>query len=145
MSKTHIPRALRQQVTAAASGRWAYCHTLVAITGARFVVDHIIPEVAGGKTDYENLCLACHACNEFKGAQTAAIDSLTEEHTLLFHPHNDHWRDHFRWSHDGSHLIGLTASGRATIEALRMNHPDLVRARRRWASVGWHPPQEDLM
>jgi len=30
---------------------------------------------------------------------------------------------------------------RATVEALQMNNPTVVRARRRWASAGWHPPE----
>lgn len=145
MSKSHIPRVLRQQVIAAALGRCAYCHTVVEITGARFVIDHIIPEVVGGETTFENLCLACHACNEFKGAQFTAIDPTTEDIVTLFHPRHHRWRDHFRWSSDSSHIIGLTATGRATVVALNMNHPDIVRARRRWSSVGWHPPQADLL
>ncbi len=66
MTKAHIPRSLRQRVVAEFRNRCAYCHTLAAITGARLVIDHIIPEAAGGPTVQENLCLACHSCNEFK-------------------------------------------------------------------------------
>ena len=36
--------------------------------------------------------------------------------------------------------MGLTAVGRATIVALNMNNAVIVYARRRWVSVGWHPP-----
>lgn len=145
MSKTRIPRLLRQRVATTAHGRCAYCHTLVEITGARFVVDHIIPEIAGGETIYENLCLSCHACNEFKGGQVMAPDPATAGNELLFHPRQHSWREHFNWSGDSSHIIGLTGIGRATVVALKMNHPDIVRARQRWASVGWHPPQDDLI
>ena len=31
--------------------------------------------------------------------------------------------------------------GRATIVALNMNNAVIVYARRRWVSVGWHPPE----
>ncbi len=108
------------------------------------MIDHILPEAAGGQTVWENLCVACHSCNEFKGAQVEVRDPLTGEHVPLFHPRRQQWSEHFRWSEDGSEIIGLTLVGRATVAALKMNHPDIREARRRWARVGWHPPQEDI-
>ena len=144
MTRTHIPRSLRQRVVAEFRNQCAYCHTLTSVTGARLVIDHIIPEAAGGQTVWENLCLACHSCNEFKGAQAEAQDPLTGESVLLFHPRRQQWSQHFCWSEDGSEIIGLTPMGRATVVALNMNHPDIVEARRRWARIGWHPPQEDI-
>ncbi|MEZ4866718.1 MAG: HNH endonuclease [Caldilineaceae bacterium] len=144
MSKSYIPQVLRRLVRDDAQGQCAYCHTLTEITGASFVIDHIIPEAFGGETVYENLCLACHSCNEYKGARLVAQDPATEEMVALFHPHLQEWREHFRWSHDGIQIVGLTAIGRATVMALNMNHTDVVKARRRWVNVGWHPPQEDL-
>jgi hypothetical protein len=124
--------------------RCAYCHTLTAITGARLVIDHILPEAAGGQAVWENLCVACHSCNEFKGAQVEAQDPLTDERMPLFHPHQQRWREHFCWSEDGSKIVGLTPTGRATVAALNMNHPLIVEARHRWARVGWHPPRDDV-
>lgn len=108
MTKTRIPRSLRQRVVAEFRNRCAYCHTLTSVTGARLVIDHIIPEAAGGQTAWENLCLACHSCNEFKGAQVKAQDPLTGERVPLFHPRRQQWREHFCWSEDGSEIIGLT-------------------------------------
>jgi len=145
MTRTRISRSLRQRVVAEFRDQCAYCHTLTSITGARLVIDHIVPEAAGGQTVWENLCLACHSCNEFKGAQVEAQDPLTGESVLLFHPRRQQWSEHFYWSEDGSEIIGLTPVGRATVAALNMNHPDIVEARRRWAEVGWHPPQEDVL
>lgn len=139
-----IPRSLRRRIIVEFQNRCAYCHTLASITGARLVIDHIIPEAVGGKTEQDNLCLACHSCNEFKGTQTKAVDPLSGKSAPLFHPRDDGWREHFHWSEDGSQLVGLTSTGRATVSALNMNHPDIVEARRRWARVGWHPPQDDL-
>jgi hypothetical protein len=37
-------------------------------------------------------------------------------------------------------VVGLTATGRATIEALRINRPVLVQMRRYWVALGLHPP-----
>jgi hypothetical protein len=135
---------LRQRVVAESRNQCAYCHTLTSITGARLVLDHITPEAAGGQAVWENLCVACHSCNEFKGVQVEAQDPLTDKRAPLFHPRRQRWREHFCWSEDGSTLVGLTPTGRATVVALHMNHPLIVEARRRWAVVGWHPPHDDV-
>lgn len=144
MTRRRIPRSLRQRVIDASRNQCMYCHTLTSVTGARPVLDHIIPEAAGGQTVWENLCVACHSCNEFKGAQIKAHDSQTGQRVPLFHPRQQLWSEHFRWSEDSSTIIGLTPAGRATVAALNMNHPTIVEARRRWARVGWHPPQDDV-
>lgn len=143
MPRRRLPRSLRQRLVAEAHDRCAYCHSPTTITGARPVIDHIIPEAAGGQGVWDNLCVACHSCNEFKGSQTVAADPLTGERVSLFHPRRQTWGGHFGWSADGSLLIGTTPVGRATVAALQMNHPLIVEARRRWAMVGWHPPPDD--
>jgi hypothetical protein len=58
----------------------------------------------------------------------------------LFHPQHQSWREHFAWSEDSAEIIALTPTAQATIEALRMNRPPLVRLRRLWARMGEHPP-----
>jgi len=60
----------------------------------------------------------------------------------LFNPRRQRWPEHFEWSEDGTQIVGLTDCGRATVEALKMNNPRIVRARQLWISVGWHPPAE---
>jgi HNH endonuclease len=144
MPRTHIPTRWRQRLQTEFQNRCAYCHTAGAITGAQLVVDHIIPQAAGGQTVWGNLCLACHSCNEFKGAQSKARDPRTGRHVSLFHPRQHEWREHFRWSQDGSEIVGLTSVGRATVAMLNLNHFFVVHARRRWVLVGWHPPRDDL-
>jgi len=96
------------------------------------VMEHAIPLVAGGATDIHNLCLACYRCNEFKGAHTHGRDPMSDTNVPLFNPCKQAWRDHFVWSKAGLHVIGLSASGRATIEALHLNNEWLVHARRIW-------------
>lgn len=118
----------------------AYCQTTTANTGQPMTVDHIIPEVRGGLTAFENLCFCCRRCNEFKAAQTQVKDPLTGEYVALYHPRQQRWHDHFMWDEAGMIIIGLTAVGRATILGLYMNNAVIVAARRRWVSVGWHPP-----
>lgn len=140
MSKTPIPAWLRERVAAQARGRCGYCLTAEAITGAPLVIDHLIPEALGGATVLENLWLACSQCNLHKGDRIVARDPLTETWVRLFDPRRHVWSEHFRWSPAGDEIIGVTPVGRTTVQALRLNRPLLVVARRGWVRVGWHPP-----
>lgn len=138
-----ISPKLRRQVTRAARDRCEYCLTLQEMTMATFHLDHIIPRSAGGATEFENLCLSCPFCNEFKGDGWRARDSQTGRQVALFNPRRDRWLRHFQWSQDGTLIIGLTARGRATVTALRLNNQLAQTARRFWAASGIHPPNQD--
>jgi HNH endonuclease len=100
--------------------------------------DHIIPEAAGGKTEPANLCLCCRTCNGYKWRHIHARDPLTRRHVRLFHPRQQRWTTHFTWSEDGARLMGLTATGRATIEALQMNNDLIMELRRLWVVLHLH-------
>jgi hypothetical protein len=138
---SYLSTDLRNRLLEADNRHCAYCYTAEANTGQPMTVDHIVPQSQGGETSFENLCFACRRCNEFKGSATSAQDPLTGEMVALFHPRQQTWTNHFRWDESGMLLVGLTAVGRATIVALNMNHPVIVDVRRRWVSVGWHPPK----
>jgi hypothetical protein len=56
----------------------------------------------------------------------------------LFHPRRQKWPEHFQWSADGARILGLTATGRATIEALQMNNDLIVNLRLLWVVLGLH-------
>ena len=139
----YIAADLRRRVREFFANRCAYCHTAAQLTVVTFELEHIQPIAAGGPTTFKNLCLACPMCNRHKADRTSAIDPTTGEVVDLFHPQRDKWLDHFAWSADGSQLVGLTAQGRATVAALRMNRPQLVRTRSMWVALGEHPPQID--
>jgi hypothetical protein len=94
--------------------------------------DHIQPRSKGGATSFENVCLACRTCNEYKSDLTEA-DPLTSELASLFNPRTQQWSEHFAWSLDATKVQGVTAIGQATVAALRMNNPVVVAARYRWA------------
>lgn len=136
----HIPASLRQRVWSDARGRCAYCRSSEALLGSTFEIDHIIPVAADGETSYDNLCLSCPSCNRAKARRLSALDPFTEQSVPLFHPRQHAWRDHFAWSNDGATVVGLTATGRATIVALRMNRPVIVQMRHYWVTLGLHPP-----
>jgi hypothetical protein len=137
---SYISEILRLSITEADLQQCCYCLTNEKNSGIPMTYDHIIPRSKGGNTSFENMCLACRSCNEFKGSLTEINDPLTTEIVPLFHPRQQQWSEHFVWSTDGTRIIGLTAIGRATVIALRMNNPVIVGARRRWVSSGWHPP-----
>jgi hypothetical protein len=61
----------------------------------------------------------------------------------LFHPHQDRWLEHFSWNEDATELSGLTAVGRAMIDALKMNRPQMLRVRQIWVTMNEHPPDCD--
>ena len=141
MTRPYVSPDLRQ-VAEDAGHRCGYCLSDEVLTGLPLSIDHIVPVAAGGPTTRENLWLACRPCNEFKGTRTHAEDPGTGETVPLFNPRTQDWHAHFAWSDDKTHIIGLTPTGRATVIALQLNRPILVKARRRWVMAGWHPPHE---
>jgi hypothetical protein len=82
-------------------------------------IDHVIAEKHDGRTEADNLALACFACNNHKGPNIAGIDLESGQVVRLFHPRRDQWREHFAWR--GPLLIGLTPIGRATVHVLKIN------------------------
>jgi hypothetical protein len=141
MSQTRITPVLRRIVAEKSGYRCSYCLTAEEIVGTLFTVDHIVPESLGGLTTTENLCLSCWSCNLIKSDRIVAIDPLTGETTRIFHPNTQTWSDHFVWEAGGLLIVGLTPTGRATVNGLKLNRPPLVNARRLWIDAGWHPPQ----
>jgi HNH endonuclease len=137
---SRIPLPLRRAVQERARGLCEYCHSQMDVTGHEFPVDHILPKMLGGTDEIDNLCCSCSGCNTYKQARVQATDPRTGRVVPLFHPRRDRWDAHFRWSPTATRVMGRTAIGRATIEALRLNRPRLVRSRRIWAAYGLHPP-----
>ena len=137
-----ISKSLRQQVINEAGYRCEYCRTSSRLIGMPLVMDHILPSSLGGNDERENLAACCYRCNEFKGAKIKANDPVTNESISLFNPRLQGWLDHFQWANGGTHIIGITAIGRATVLALRLNNEDVVQARAIWISLSWHPPND---
>lgn len=138
---TLVAPALRQRVRLRARNFCEYCRSHSDLTGHDFTVDHIMPLTAGGTDAFDNLCLCCFWCNNFKKSQTHGADPRTQTRVQLFNPRSDIWGQHFRWSPTATRIVGRTAVGRATVLALRLNRPTLVRARRLWARYGLHPAE----
>ncbi len=93
-----------------------------------------------GTDDLFNLAWSCLCCNNIKHISVTAFDPETEQVVPLFHPRQDVWEDHFKWSEDTTLMIGKTPVGRATIARLQLNRFGLVNYRRVLAAAGEHPP-----
>lgn len=95
----------------------------------------------GGLSVEENLWLACRECNSHKAKKTQAFDRLTEKSVTIFNPRTQIWQEHFKFNEDFSEIIGKTACGRATVEALKMNSIYQKTARLAWRETGKFPPK----
>lgn len=104
-------------------------------------MEHIVPISRGGSDTLDNLALACSGCNGHKYDKVGVLDPTTNQIVPLFHPRRQEWNGHFEWSEDYSEIIGNTATGRATVSALRMNRSGLVNLRRALYILGKHPPE----
>jgi len=134
---SEIPAPLRRLVRQRAGSRCEYCGLSQAGQEATFHVDHIVPRRTAGPTRADNLALACVSCSLRKQARRSAVDPATGGIAPLFHPRRQRWADHFRW--EGVRVAGLTATGRATVAALRMNRPLILAIRQEEALRGRHP------
>ena len=139
MAPEHITSALREAVVRRANGCFEYCRSHVRFAPQAISIEHIIPRSLGGATTLVHLAFACQGCNNHKYTKTHGTDPLGGAVVPLFHPRRDTWTEHFIWSDDYSLMIGRTPSGRATVEALRLNHPGVVGLRRVLFEVGEHP------
>lgn len=139
----YISVELQRQIRSHFANCCAYCRTAESLTATTFEFEHIVPLSKNEMTIFENLCLACPACNRFKAARQTATDPTTQTEVPLFHPQQQAWIDHFKWNEEATEIVGLTSTGRATLVALKMNRPQLLRVRRMWVKMGEHPRQSD--
>jgi len=134
---------LRDIVEQRASGRCEYCRSPAKYSTQPFSLDHIIPRSRGGPTSLDNLALACQGCNNHKYNKTESRDPFTKRRTELFHPRQHQWQAHFTWDEQFERILSLTATGRATVEALQLNRAEVVNLRRLLYAAGEHPQEEE--
>ncbi len=142
MSERRATAQQRRAVIERARGCCEYCRSQARFAMQPFSVEHIEPRSRGGKTTQDNLALACQGCNNHKYTKTEGYDTITGDIELLYHPRRERWRDHFAWNEDFTLVIGLTPTGRATVEALLLNREGLVNLRQILYVMGEHPPAE---
>jgi hypothetical protein len=138
-----ISSSLRRQVSEQARDLCEYCHCPAHFTNAPFHCEHIRPRNAGGRTALDNLAWACPWCNGHKYTKTHAQDPYTGRRVSLFNPRRQRWSRHFAWSEDFMYVVGRTMTGRATVDALHLNRPQLLNLRRLLHAAGEHPPKAE--
>lgn len=125
-----------------ARGRCEYCMMHQSLQGASFHCEHIVPESRAGGSEPDNLAMACPSCNFRKSDRVEAVDPSTGQAVRLYHPRLDRWSDHFDW--DDCEIVGLSPIGRATIDALNLNHPRRRQIREAERRFDLFPPNEEF-
>lgn len=140
MAKLSIA-SIKKKVAERAKDLCDYCLLPESYSASTFELEHINPISNGGKTILPNLAWACSGCNKYKSHRTFVVDFETGETVLFFNPRKDKWNEHFAWSKDFLEIIPLTAKGRVTVKALRLNRKGLTNLRKILHLVGKHPPK----
>lgn len=81
----------------------------------------------------------------FEDEDTGLVElaiALEDEVVYIFNPPQQRWNTHFVWN--GVEAIGLTAMGRATVQALDLNRSTMLAIRAQEELRGRHPPREDI-
>lgn len=128
---------MRNSVQERADRRCEYCGMRQEFDELPLQIEHIIAKKHHGSDDFENLALACFACNNHKGPNLSGIDPETGEITRLFHPRTDDWSTAFEM--DGAKIVGKSPIGRATVDVLAMNLSYRVELRRALIDEGVYP------
>jgi hypothetical protein len=134
-------KSIREKIETRAEGLCEYCLCPLEFSSNPFSVEHISPVSKGGTDDLENLALACQGCNNYKAAKTEAFDSISQSVAGFYNPRKDVWNEHFVWNEDFTEIVGLTAKGRVTVIAFKLNRETVINLRRILTMVGEHPPK----
>lgn len=140
MLRRAISSATKDLVRTRAGGQCEYCRCPEEFSPDTFSIEHITPVALNGSNAQSNLALSCQGCNGSKCVRIEAFDDVTVATVSLFHPRQQRWGEHFRWSADSVRVEGLSATGRATIEVLRLNRAGVVNLRRLLMLDERHPP-----
>jgi hypothetical protein len=85
------------------------------------------------------LAWSCQGCNNRKYTSVEALDPVSGETVPLYHPRRQRWYEHFAWNEDYTVVLGLTPTGRTTVEKLQLNRAGVVNLRRVLHHIGAHP------
>lgn len=133
-----ISQSLRELVRQRANYCCEYCLLPESVALHKHEPDHIIPRQHGGKTEADNLALACMRCNRHKGPNVGSFDEQSGDLTPFFHPRWQDWSAHFCLR--GAEIQALSASARVTLKILRINDPKRIEERQALIEAGLYPP-----
>ena len=140
MAKNSISATFKRFIIERSNGYCEYCKCSSDFSTEPFSIEHIIPRSKQGSDDLENLAYACIGCNLYKSDKIDALDILSQTTVSLFNPRIMQWDEHFIWDESLTGMLGKTAIGRATIEALKLNRLPIKNLRRALIAIGEHPP-----
>ncbi len=140
MPERRLTATLRGRVFERARGCCEYCRGQARYSSQPFSVEHILARSRGGSSRLGNLALSCQGCNNHKYDKMEAPDPVSGALVPLYHPRRHRWEEHFAWSDDFLLAVGVTPTGRATVEALLLNRDGVVNLRRVLYLYGEHPP-----
>jgi HNH endonuclease len=118
-----------------------YCKSPADYSTEPFSVEHIIPLAKNGLSELINFALSCLGCNYHKSTKIEILELISQEITPLFNPRIMMWNDHFVWDETSTIIVGKTAIGRATIQALKLNRQQVKNLRRALIAIDEHPPK----
>ncbi len=132
--------SLKKEVRERAKNCCEYCFAQAKYSADIFSIEHIIPISMGGLSELYNLALSCQRCNNHKYIATSAVDPATGSFALLYNPRVDIWVEHFLWSNYYTEIVGISPTGRATVNRLQLNREGLINLRQLLFAVDLHPP-----
>jgi hypothetical protein len=136
----YIPVLLQRKIIDISHDYCEYCLCPADYSIDFFQFDHIIPTCLDGQTIFKNIARSCGGCNVYKSDKIHFYDPITNALCPIYNPRLDKWSHHFQWNEDKLRLIGKTATGRATIELLRLNRKGVVNQRSLLKLINIHPP-----
>ncbi len=121
-----IPKEARDAVVSRALGKCEYCLTPQKYCPDPYSVEHVCPRSRGGGDDESNLALSCSGCSGHKFTAVTAADPLTGQFVPLYNSRREIWSIHFEWMQNRQEIVGISATGRATVVRLRLNRENVV-------------------
>jgi HNH endonuclease len=141
MLRSYIPVNDRKFVFKRANRCCEYCKSPADYSTEPFSIEHIIPIAKNGLSELSNYALSCLGCNYHKSIKIEIVELISQKITPLFNPRTMIWNEHFVWDETSTIIIGKTAIGRATIQALKLNRQQIKNLRRALIAIDEHPPK----
>jgi len=103
----------------------------------KLIISFLRPQ-EGAPSLRTSVCVAARAM-AISGSKPMHEIHTPDARVRLFHPRRQHWERQFVWNQTGTRILGTTATGRATVAALRMNNELIVPLRELWTLLHLHP------
>lgn len=130
-----VSEKLRLQVELRAAGACEYCRIAIEDTYFGGEIDHIVSLKHRGKTEFENLALACQPCNRNKGSDLGSISETSKTLIRFFNPRTDDWSEHFRVNAKAE-VESLTEIGAVTTFIFGFNDLERIAERKGLIEIG---------